>query len=107
MGGADGLFVERGCRPMIMSVHGRITASNSLNWLQPGDIGPALNAASHIGDGALQQAQAAMRPDTFTHGTSAQRVKWLKTGFSNGNMDQCNTTLNPTLAGPHDGPATL
>ena len=92
MDGADGLSVRQelqaDCYAGVWAYH----SEQQLNWLQPGDIESALNAASHIGDDALQQqAQGTVRPDTFTHGTSAQRVKWFKTGFSNGNMDQCNT----------------
>jgi predicted metalloprotease len=63
-----------------------------LQWLQPGDIESALNAASKIGDDALQQqAQGRVVPDSFTHGTSAQRVKWFRTGFDSGDMGSCNT----------------
>ena len=92
MDGADGLSVRQelqaDCYAGVWEYH----SQQQLNWLQPGDIESALNAASHIGDDALQQqAQGRVRPDTFTHGTSAQRVKWFKTGFSSGNMDQCNT----------------
>jgi predicted metalloprotease len=60
--------------------------------LQPGDIESALNAASKIGDDALQQqAQGRVVPDSFTHGTSAQRVKWFRAGFDSGDMGSCNT----------------
>jgi predicted metalloprotease len=92
MDGADGLSVRQelqaDCYAGVWANH----SQKDLNWLQPGDIESALNAASHIGDDTLQQqAQGRVRPDTFTHGTSAQRVKWFKTGFSSGDMDQCNT----------------
>jgi uncharacterized protein len=92
MDGADGLSVRQelqaDCFAGVWANH----SQQALNWLQPGDIEEALNAASHIGDDTLQQqAQGRVRPDTFTHGTSAQRVKWFKTGFSGGDMDQCNT----------------
>ena len=92
MDGADGLSVRQelqaDCYAGVWANH----SQKELNWLQPGDIESALNAASHIGDDTLQQqAQGRVRPDTFTHGTSAQRVKWFKTGFSSGDMDQCNT----------------
>src|SRR6185437_2535229 len=50
--------------------------------LQDGDIDSALTAASQIGDDTLQQeARGTVVPDSFTHGTSAERVKWFKTGF--------------------------
>jgi uncharacterized protein len=92
MDGANGLSVRQelqaDCFAGVWANH----SQQELNWLQPGDIEEALNAASHIGDDTLQQqAQGRVRPDTFTHGTSAQRVKWFKTGFSGGDMDQCNT----------------
>ena len=92
MDGADGLSVRQelqaDCYAGVWANH----SQKDLNWLQAGDIESALNAASHIGDDTLQQqAQGRVRPDTFTHGTSAQRVKWFKTGFSSGDMDQCDT----------------
>ena len=58
--------------------------------LEDGDIQEALNAASKIGDDYLQKkAQGYVQPESFTHGTSAQRQKWLKLGIQTGNM---NTT---------------
>ena len=60
--------------------------------LEPGDIETALNAASQIGDDALQRkSRGTVVPETFTHGTSAQRVSWFKRGVDSGNVDQCNT----------------
>jgi predicted metalloprotease len=62
------------------------------HWLDQGDIESALNAASHIGDDALQrQEQGRVVPETFTHGTSAQRVGWFKRGLANGRVADCNT----------------
>ena len=62
------------------------------HWLERGDIESALNAASHIGDDALQrQAQGRVVPETFTHGTSAQRVSWFKRGLANGRVADCDT----------------
>lgn len=52
----------------------------------------ALNAASQIGDDTLQrEARGTVVPDSFTHGTSAQRVKWFKTGMASGDIRSCNT----------------
>ena len=69
-----------------------IYSQQRLQWLQPGDIESALNAASKIGDDALQQqAQGRVVPDSFTHGTSAQRVKWFTAGFQSGDIASCNT----------------
>jgi predicted metalloprotease len=67
--------------------------ANSMNSiLEPGDIEEALNAASAIGDDRLQmQAQGQVVPDSFTHGTSAQRMRWFKKGFETGDMSQGDT----------------
>jgi predicted metalloprotease len=60
--------------------------------LEPGDIEEALNAASMIGDDHLQkQARGYVVPDSFTHGSSAQRVQWFKTGLQSGDINSCNT----------------
>ena len=67
-------------------------AQKRFNILEPGDIEEALNAASSIGDDTLQkEAQGYVRPDAFTHGSSAQRVKWFKRGFETGDLRACNT----------------
>jgi predicted metalloprotease len=55
--------------------------------LEPGDIEEALNAASQIGDDRLQKkSQGYVVPDSFTHGTSAQRQRWFRRGFETGDM---------------------
>ena len=60
--------------------------------LEPGDIEQALNAASQIGDDKLQkQSRGRAMPESFTHGTSAQRVSWFKRGVESGSVDACNT----------------
>jgi predicted metalloprotease len=60
--------------------------------LETGDIETALNAAAQIGDDTLQRkSQGTVVPETFTHGTSAQRVSWFKRGFQGGSVEQCNT----------------
>ena len=60
--------------------------------LEPGDLEAALTAASAIGDDRLQQqSQGRIVPESFTHGSSAQRVRWFKMGFESGDMNQCNT----------------
>lgn len=60
--------------------------------LEQGDIEEALTAASAIGDDRLQkQAKGYASPESFTHGTSEQRVRWFKTGFSKGTVESCNT----------------
>ncbi len=60
--------------------------------LEQGDIEEALTAASAIGDDRLQkQARGYATPESFTHGTSQQRVRWFKIGFSQGTIESCNT----------------
>ncbi|WP_088284470.1 neutral zinc metallopeptidase [Ideonella sp. A 288] len=67
-------------------------AQRSRQILEAGDVEEALNAASAIGDDTLQRnAQGRVVPETFTHGTSAQRVTWFKRGMASGNMAQCDT----------------
>ncbi|MDH2272793.1 KPN_02809 family neutral zinc metallopeptidase [Moraxella porci] len=61
-------------------------------FLQPGDIEEALDAAEKIGDDYLQrQARGHAVPDSFTHGTSAQRKRWFYRGFETGDVNQCDT----------------
>lgn len=60
--------------------------------LEPGDVEQAITAASAIGDDKLQeQAQGRVVPDSFTHGSSAQRVAWFRRGLESGDMKQCDT----------------
>ena len=60
--------------------------------LEPGDIEEALNAANAIGDDRLQKrSQGYVVPDAFTHGSSAQRVRWFERGYSSGSMRDCDT----------------
>ncbi|MEM6449444.1 MAG: neutral zinc metallopeptidase [Cyanobacteria bacterium P01_D01_bin.105] len=60
--------------------------------LESGDIEEAMNAASQIGDDTLQKNQRGyVNPDSFTHGTSAQRVQWFTTGLESGDVDSCDT----------------
>lgn len=61
-------------------------------FLDPQDVDEALKAANAIGDDMLQkQARGAVVPDSFTHGTSAQRMRWFKTGFETGSVKACDT----------------
>ncbi|MDH1900910.1 neutral zinc metallopeptidase [Comamonas aquatica] len=60
--------------------------------LEQGDIEEAMNAAAKIGDDALQRAQTGqVVPDSFTHGTSAQRQRWFRTGLQSGSVQACDT----------------
>ncbi|MFW7342985.1 neutral zinc metallopeptidase [Pollutimonas sp. H1-120] len=68
------------------------------NTLEQGDIEEALNAASAIGDDRLQQqSQGYVVPDSFTHGSSAQRMRWFTRGFKSGDTAQCDTFSAATL----------
>ena len=60
--------------------------------MESGDLEQALTAAAAIGDDRLQQqGRGRIVPESFTHGTSAQRVRWFRRGFDTGDMNQCNT----------------
>ena len=62
------------------------------NRLQPGDIESGLNAAAQIGDDTLQKrAQGRVVPESFTHGSSQQRVRWFKKGLDSGQTQACDT----------------
>lgn len=67
-------------------------ADQARNILESGDIEEGLNAASAIGDDTLQKkSQGYVVPDAFTHGSSAQRVRWFKRGLESGDLRQCDT----------------
>ncbi|MEJ1933492.1 neutral zinc metallopeptidase [Nostoc sp. NIES-2111] len=73
-------------------------AQRTRQILETGDIEEALNAASSIGDDRLQeQAKGYVVPESFTHGSSTQRVRWFKRGIQTGNPDQCNTFAESNL----------
>jgi uncharacterized protein len=67
-------------------------AQQSKHILEPGDLEAALRAASAVGDDRLQkQARGYVVPDSFTHGTSEQRIRWFRKGFETGDWQQGNT----------------
>ena len=67
-------------------------AQTSRQILEKGDIEEAMNAAAKIGDDALQRGSGgAVVPESFTHGTSAQRQRWFDTGFKTGSVKACDT----------------
>lgn len=69
-----------------------VWAARNRSRLEPGDIEEGMTAASAIGDDTLQrQAQGTVVPESFTHGTSAQRMAWLKKGLETGDPAQCDT----------------
>ncbi len=92
MQGADGLSVRQelqaDCFAGVWANH----AQQQLNWLETGDVEAALNAANQIGDDALQKrARGYAVPDSFTHGSSAERVRWFRQGLSSGDLKNCDT----------------
>ena len=67
-------------------------ADKARHVVEPGDIEEALNAASAIGDDKLQKAtQGQVVPESFTHGSSAQRMGWFKRGYESGDPNTCDT----------------
>jgi hypothetical protein len=67
-------------------------ANRDRRMLELGDVEEALTAASAIGDDRLQrQARGTVSPDSFTHGSSAQRVRWFRTGLESGRLEACDT----------------
>ena len=92
MEGHNGLLVRQelqaDCFAGIWAYH----AQQRHAWLEPGDLKDAINAAQAIGDDRLQkQARGYVVPDSFTHGTSAQRERWFTQGYKTGDVSQCDT----------------
>jgi predicted metalloprotease len=73
-------------------------ADRARNIIEEGDVEEALNAASRIGDDALQQqSRGYVVPDSFTHGSSEQRTRWFRTGLESGDTGSCDTFHAATL----------
>lgn len=67
-------------------------AQEQFGSIEPGDIGEAMNTAARIGDDTLQRnAGRVPMPDSFTHGSSAQRQRWFERGYQSGDLKQCDT----------------
>lgn len=67
-------------------------STSQRNLLDPGDVQQGLNAAGAVGDDRLQRMSTGhVNPDSFTHGSSQQRMEWFQKGFSSGDMKACNT----------------
>ena len=82
------LELQADCYAGVWAFH----ANETRHILEAGDVEEALNAAQAIGDDRLQkQSTGQVVPDSFTHGTSAQRMHWLKQGLDSGDMNQCDT----------------
>lgn len=90
--GDNGLLVRQELQADCLAGVWAHHAQRRLQWLEPGDLEEALNAANAIGDDHLQrQTRGQVRPDAFTHGTSAQRVRWFRSGFDSGLPGRCDT----------------
>jgi predicted metalloprotease len=73
-------------------------AQKMKNILEEGDVEEAFNAAQAVGDDRIQmQSQGYVVPDSFTHGTSAQRMSWFRKGFSTGDLNDGNTFDSTTI----------
>ena len=73
-------------------------SQKSKGWLERGDVEEALQAASQIGDDTLQRkSRGTVVPESFTHGTSEQRMRWFQRGLQGGSLEQCNTFASKTL----------
>jgi predicted metalloprotease len=82
------LELQADCYAGIWAYH----AQQARQILEAGDLEEALGAAAAVGDDRLQrQAEGRVAPESFTHGTSAQRVRWFRRGFSLGDLRQCDT----------------
>ena len=82
------LELQADCLAGVWAYH----ANEARAILEQGDVEGALKAATAIGDDALQkQGQGQVVPDSFTHGTSAQRARWFKRGIDTGKVANCNT----------------
>jgi predicted metalloprotease len=92
MEGANGLLVRQELQADCLAGVWAFHAQQRMNWLEAGDLEEALNAANAIGDDRLQkQARGQVVPDSFTHGTSQQRVRWFKAGYEGGKVSGCDT----------------
>ncbi|TWC31717.1 hypothetical protein FBY03_11953 [Pseudomonas sp. SJZ079] len=90
--GDNGLLVRQELQADCLAGVWAHHAQRRLDWLESGDLEEALHAANAIGDDRLQQqARGQVVPDSFTHGTSAQRVRWFKAGFEQGDVSRCDT----------------
>ena len=73
-------------------VWANVAQKNNAKLIEPGDFQQGLNAAGAIGDDRLQkETQGRVVPEAFTHGTSAQRQRWLNRGLATGDLGQCDT----------------
>ncbi len=88
------LELQADCYAGIWAAH----SQQAKGWLERGDIEEAINAAAAVGDDQIQRkTQGVVVPESFTHGSSEQRVRWFNTGLKSGRIDQCDTFQARTL----------
>lgn len=91
------LELQADCYAGVWAYH----ANRDRKLLEPGDLEEGLQAAASIGDDRLQQRVGRrVRPESFTHGSSAQRVKWFRRGFEHGDLRRCDTFGAETATAP-------
>jgi len=92
MQGANGLSVRLELQADCFAGVWGNRSQAQLDWINERDVAAALNAASAVGDDTLQQQSRGYAvPDSFTHGTAAQRQRWFKAGLSSGDINACDT----------------
>ena len=92
MEGDNGLLVRQELQADCYAGVWANQAQQQNKWMESGDVEEALNTASAIGDDRLQkQSRGTVVPDSFTHGTSEQRVRWFRNGFESGDPGRCDT----------------
>jgi uncharacterized protein len=92
MEGANGLSVRLELQADCFAGVWGNRSQAQLNWINEQDVAAALNAASSVGDDTLQkQARGYVVPDSFTHGSAAQRQRWFKAGLESGDIKSCDT----------------
>ena len=90
--GDNGLLVRQELQADCLAGVWAYHAQQRHQWLDAGDVESALNTATAIGDDRLQkQGQGYVVPESFTHGTSAERVRWFSAGFKSGAIGNCDT----------------
>jgi hypothetical protein len=83
-----GMELQADCLAGVWAVH----ANQTTKWLDPGDVESALRAAASIGDDRLQKmSRGYVQPESWTHGSSEQRVTWLRKGMQTGEVGACKT----------------
>jgi uncharacterized protein len=100
MEGANGLSVRLELQADCLAGVWGNRSQAQLDWINQADVNAALNAASAVGDDTLQkQARGYAVPDSFTHGSAAQRQRWFNTGFRSGDIKSCDTFGSPKMFG--------